>query len=288
AGAAYCWGDNSLGQLGVGTDTTDRATPTLVAGTLAFRSVSAGYLHTCGVATTGAAYCWGYNFFGQLGDGTGAGQFTPKAVSGGASFSSLSAGLLHTCGVVAADSTARCWGSNSAGQLGIGGGPSQFTPTPVADGRRFSVVGAGGGHTCGIVASGSRDIYCWGENESGQLGVGDTTDRFVPVEITGGLAFASLAVGGAFTCGIASSSAAYCWGDNSLGQLGNGGTADQWGPALVTGGLSFVALVAGGAHNCGIAGVAYCWGFNDSGQLGDGTRNGSLVPVRVTGQANPK
>ena len=107
AGAAYCWGDNSLAELGDGT-TTERLTPVLVAGGVSFAQVSAGLGHTCGVTAAGAAYCWGANEDGELGNGTRTGpqqcsifacSTAPVAVAGGVSFAAVSAGEFHTCGL---------------------------------------------------------------------------------------------------------------------------------------------------------------------------------------------
>ena len=122
AGAAYCWGDNGLGQVGDGTTTTPGtgpSSPALVAGGVSFAAVSAGFTHTCGVTAAGAAYCWGYNFFGDLGDGTTTDRSSPVLVAGGVSFAAVSAGDFHTCGVTAAGA-AYCWGDNTVGQLGDG------------------------------------------------------------------------------------------------------------------------------------------------------------------------
>src|SRR2546425_101613 len=116
AGAAYCWGDNSNGQLGDGS-TTNGSSPVPVAGGLRFAAVSAGYLHSCGVTPTGAAYCWGSNGAGQLGDGTKSDRSNPVSMRGGVPFAAVSAGVLHTCGIMVAGAT-YCWGFNRNGQLG--------------------------------------------------------------------------------------------------------------------------------------------------------------------------
>ncbi len=108
------------------------ATPVAVAGGLTFAAVSSGQGYACGVTTTGAAYCWGNNGNGQLGDGTTTNRTTPVAVAGGLKFSSVSSGWTHTCAVTAGGA-AYCWGDNSAGGLGNGtaGSPS-LVPVPVA------------------------------------------------------------------------------------------------------------------------------------------------------------
>src|SRR6266487_4708730 len=103
---------------------------------LSFRQVSAGEDHTCGVTTADRAYCWGRNFFGQLGDGTTTDRLTPVAVAGGLRFRHVSTGSNHTCGVTT-DDRAFCWGWNHYAQLGDGTTADRLTPGVVAGGRRF-------------------------------------------------------------------------------------------------------------------------------------------------------
>jgi len=215
AGAAYCWGANRNGQLGIGTTTgtplcngfSCSPTPVPVVGGLTFAAVSAGTGYTCGVTTAGAAYCWGYNGTGQLGDGTATERLSPVAVLGGLTFAAVS----------------------------TAGDPS------------------GSGHTCGLTVTGGA--YCWGFNHYGELGNGTNTTRSSPGAVSGGLTFTALAVGSnqslsghAHTCGVTTAGVAYCWGSNGNGQLGVGtttGPQDCFGdpcsitPVAVPGGLNF-------------------------------------------------
>jgi alpha-tubulin suppressor-like RCC1 family protein len=282
-GAAYCWGDNSRGQLGDGT-TTNRLTPTLVAGGLTFTSLAVGVggAHTCALTSGGAAYCWGYNPDGRLGDGTTTSRLTPTPVAGGLTFTSLALGGAHTCALTSGGA-AYCWGYNSFGQLGDGTTTSRLTPTPVAGGLTFVSIALGDWHSCGLTSGGAA--YCWGDNSLGALGDGDTTSRSTPTLVAGGLTFTSLALGGLHTCGLTSGGAAYCWGYNGWGELGDGTSGtDRLTPTPVAGGLPFTSLAAGGFHTCGLTsgGAAYCWGGNASGQLGDGTSGTNrLTPTPV-------
>ena len=179
AGAAYCWGDNDEGQLGDGTEDTDRLIPTAVSGGLKFTSIDAGDNATCALTSAGAAYCWGYDQSGSNGSGETVDSSTPQAVIGGHTWISISAGDDHTCGLTTAGA-AYCWGQNSAGELGDGTTSSsdEAGPRAVIGNLKFASVMANGhsdgNHSCGITTAG--DAYCWGDNDSGTLGDGTTDD----------------------------------------------------------------------------------------------------------------
>ena len=288
-GAAYCWGQNGLGELGNGTTDGDfHVVPTLVRGGLTFASISVGGPHACGLTTTGAISCWGWNSGGQLGTGDTVSRSTPTSVGGGLAFAAISAGSLHTC-ALAPDGTAYCWGWNSwpymsHGWLGTGDTVNRAVPTPVMGGLTFAAISAGGRHTCGLTPNGVA--YCWGFNAAGQLGTGDVVTQTIPTPVIGGLTFTMISAGGLHTCGLTTSGDAYCWGHNFDGQLGTGNTVPQTTPTPVTGGLKFAMISASAAHTCGstTSGAAYCWGDGYWGQLGNGAYGGSSVPTKVLGQ----
>jgi len=288
-GTAYCWGYNQYGQLGDGTSGTERTAPVAVSSGRTITALVAGSNHTCGLVSGGTAYCWGFNYWGQLGDSTFDTRTSLVAVGGGRTFTALVAGLQHTCGLVSGG-TAYCWGYNAKGQLGVGtSGGYRTAPVAVSGGLTFTALVAGDAHTCVLVSGGTA--YCWGLNENGQLGDGTSAGyRTAPVAVSGGRTFTALAAGAGHTCGLATGGTAYCWGYNAYGQLGNGtsgsgsNSADRWAPVAVSGALTFTALVAGNGHTCGLVlgGTAYCWGDNDYGQLGDGTVGGPFRTTPVT------
>ncbi len=214
----FCWGQNLFGQLGDGT-TTDRSTPVLVQGG-PFILVSAGSSHTCALTAAGVpnTYCWGRNFFGQLGDGTTTDHSTPAAIDRGLSFVLVSAGGDQSCGLTT-DGDAYCWGTNGAG-LGDGTTTSSASPVPVSGGLSFLSLSVGGNHICGVTTGGA--VHCWGENFLSQLGDGTSTDRPTPIPASGGLSFTAVSAGVTHTCGVTTTGEAYCWGNNSDGQLGDG------------------------------------------------------------------
>ena len=257
------------------------ATLTVEAAALNFASVSAGQ-HSCGVTTVGAAYCWGYNGAGGLGDGTNTNSNVPVAVAGGHSFASVSASSLHSCGLTTAG-TAYCWGYNYYGQLGDGTNTASNVPVAVSGGHTFASVTLGVLHSCGLTTAGAA--YCWGFNAAGGLGDGTNTNSNVPVAVSGGHSFASVSAGSHHNCGVTTAGAAYCWGSNGYGGLGNGTSTTSNVPVPVSGSLTFASVSAGDQYSCGVttAGAAYCWGYNGHGELGDGTNTASNVPVAVSG-----
>lgn len=179
----YCWGLNSSGQLGDGS-TTNRALPVQVTGLPAALegSVAVGDAHACVLDSTGAAYCWGQNDAGQLGDGSTTTRRTATRVATTVKFAALVAGGSHTCGLTALH-VAYCWGSNAAGELGLGTASAyESTPQLVAGGLTFYSLAAGASHTCGVSGADGH-AYCWGLNSDGQLGDGTLTNRAVPTQV---------------------------------------------------------------------------------------------------------
>lgn len=254
--------------------------------TLTFAALSAGGIHTCGVTISGAAYCWGWNSRGQLGDGTSGGERShPARVVGDVPFAAISAGDRYTCGLTPAG-RAYCWGLNGWGQLGDGTTTDRSSPVAMTGGLNLTSISTGFRQTCAIATTAAA--YCWGLNGAGQLGDGTTTDRSSPVVVAGGLSFAAISAGDFHTCGLTTAGVAYCWGGNGDGQLGDGSTTSRSTPARVVGNVSFTAVSAGGFHSCALTagGAIYCWGANADGQLGDGTASSRTSPGPVAGDTS--
>lgn len=293
-GEAFCWGLNVSGELGIGsTDVQPHPVPTRVTGGQRFAFMSVGSSHSCGLTSSGEAFCWGRNEYGQLGTtttemcGPSTNRFpcssTPVRVSGDLTFRSIHAGPSSACGITTTHQ-AYCWGLNSEGQLGSGTSISHTpTPIPIAGGHNFALVDLGGSHGCGITTSG--ETYCWGANKSGQLGNPSAPSPSGPVLVTGGHRFRIISANALYTCGLTIEGQAYCWGTNAHGQLGNGTTKMTSTPTAVAGGHMFVAIETGSTHACAITpgSTAYCWGDNQRGQLGNGAAISKSVPVPVSG-----
>jgi alpha-tubulin suppressor-like RCC1 family protein len=238
--------------------------------------ISAGNSHSCGLGSTGQAYCWGRGTEGQLGNSPISSTTTPSPVSGGHTFSSISAGQSHTCGLTTAGA-AYCWGNDFRGQLGDGATTTgSATPSPVSGGHIFSSISAGQSHTCAVTTAGVA--YCWGFDEFGQLGDDTLTatgsSSTTPSLVSAAFNFSSISAGQFHTCGLNLAGKAYCWGSDGAGQLGDNTltTAGSTTPTPVDGGFSFSSISAGGLHSCGVttSGAAYCWGADTDGQLGNG------------------
>lgn len=297
-GAAYCWGFNSHGELGIDSSTGPEACgplfcsskPVPVAGGLTFAKVAAGGNFACALTATGVAYCWGKNDGGQLGNGTTTDSLVPTPVGGGLTFTSLSAGPGFACALTGAGA-AYCWGVNDDAQLGIGDSTGPGTcnsfqcsslPIAVSGGLTFAGISVGRGYACGWTGAGAA--YCWGHDQ--ELGHDTTSYSPVPLAVNGGHTFASLSAGTIHACGVTTTGVGYCWGFNTDGELGDGTVTLRSSPVPIFGTLVFTTLSAGTGFTCGIASSPHltaCWGYNGYGGLGNGTASSSLVPVSVVG-----
>ncbi|MBI3734038.1 MAG: lamin tail domain-containing protein [Chloroflexi bacterium] len=287
--AVKCWGSNGDGQLGDNT-TINRNTPVDVIGLASgVLQVVRGDSHTCALLTTGQVECWGWNDFGQLGDGTTTERHTPVLVSNLSDVKSIAAGREHTCAVTNSGG-AKCWGGGYYGRLGTGNDADQHTPVDVS-GLTVGVtqIDAGAWHTCALVNGG---VKCWGRNNHGEVGDGTTTDRYTPTDVNGLTSnMLMVAAGWEHTCALTSGGGIKCWGSGGWGQLGNGANNDSAYPVdvyMLSSGTTSVSTGGGGylaEHTCARTQVGglKCWGNNSWGQLGDGTTNNSNTPVDVSG-----
>jgi alpha-tubulin suppressor-like RCC1 family protein len=183
------------------------------------------------------------------------------------------------------------WGENLDGQLGTGDLETRLLPTPITSLDAGVVsISIGTDHGCAALTTG--DVYCWGSNDSGQLGNGSTTNSLAPVAVTLPAPATAVACGGSHSCAVAGG-ALYCWGENPSGELGNGTTTSSELPGPVAGldgGVATVQANQGVTCALTVDGGLFCWGANPSGLLGNGNgqvgnANGipSTTPAQVTG-----
>jgi len=271
----FCWGLNSSGQVGNNT-TVNQVSPQhmLLQSTNKFLmaiAISAGSAHTCALAPTAVAYCWGNNGSGRLGNGqitnlSGGVPVNDPGNSGQplANVRAISAGGTQTCaisGAAGAPGQVYCWGTGYAA-LGTNTGITA------------KAVSVGNSHTCVVLAN--LSVKCWGDNTYGQLGNGSTTSALysAPVAASGITNAVDVVTGKYHTCALLSDQSIKCWGANSSGQLGNGTIIQSLTPVSVSG-ISAVTAISSSSsslHTCAVGSVSgvlgmKCWGDNASYQI---------------------
>jgi alpha-tubulin suppressor-like RCC1 family protein len=244
-------------------------------------SVSAGENFTCGIRHGGKLYCWGNDFYGQVGDG-GTNEesiTTPRRIGDFEDWASIAAGGFHACGV-RKNGKLYCWGRDDNGQVGDAGPDANVSaPKRIGDFEDWTSVGGGLGHTCGIRHGGK--LYCWGRDNKGQVGdAGDNTNISSPKRIGDFEDWARVDGGNSHTCGVRENGKLYCWGDDTYGQLGTPTLA--LAPYRIGDFQDWSSVSAGADTTCGIrhGGKLYCWGDNAFGQVGIGEPEpGHPIPV---------
>ncbi|MEW5742052.1 MAG: hypothetical protein AB1938_24265 [Myxococcota bacterium] len=280
-----CWGYNTYGQLGDGTTLSRYTAGDVMMLTGDVKEVAGGSAFACARTSTPRLACWGYNTYGQLGNGGTTASPVPVNVVGLQDATGIDCGLYHACALTPAGGV-KCWGYNTYGQLGNGSTSTSYTPVDVQGlSQGVLSVRAAGYFSCAALVSG--EVRCWGYNTYGQLGDGTTSTRGTPGPVAGLSGVTALALGTNHACALLSSGGVKCWGYNTYGQLGNGTTVNSPTPVDVQGLAGALALAAGTYHTCALlmGGTVKCWGYNYYGQLGDGTVTNSPLPVTVQGLA---
>jgi alpha-tubulin suppressor-like RCC1 family protein len=274
-GVVMCWGGNDFGQLG-DDSVTQRLTPVAISSFTAVQ-VSCGQYHACALASDGTVQCWGYNAAGQLGDGSYIDIHAPslnKKVNLPTAAVQISTGTRHNCALLS-DGTVWCWGENHYGQLGGTSHPA-YVPSPVAIDSLSNVIqiDCGVGSTCALLSDGT--VWCWGNNQFGQLGHGSAGGTPGGVDSLSNVI--KIDCGNNHVCALLSDGTVWCWGKGMYGQIGDGtGPTDQRTPVEVDPLSNFIQITCGGEHTCAILSdhTTKCWGKATNGQIGIGT----LIPL---------
>jgi len=223
-GTVWVWGYNGAGQLGVTTTETCSysapcsSIPLQVSGLMEVTDISGGGRHTTALKADGTVWAWGWNGFGQLGDGTTIDSTTPVQVSGLTDVIAIAAGTYNTL-ALKTDGTVWAWGWNEYGQLGDGTTIDSPTPVQVNGLTDVTAIAASGFHSIALKADGT--VWAWGDNRSGQLGDGTTDGSTTPVQISGLTDVTAITAGYTHTIVLESDGTLWAWGNNVFGQLGN-------------------------------------------------------------------
>jgi alpha-tubulin suppressor-like RCC1 family protein len=297
-GAIYCWGQGAYRQLGgdYGYQGTARAVATVTDAV----ALECGNRFTCAIRPGGAVWCWGDDGHGQAGtastvpcgDATidSVCVTTPQPVVGLESdVSELALGQDHACARMA-DGSVRCWGDNSAGQVGASALADVTAPFTVPGLSGVTQIVAGDAHSCALEGN-PGTVWCWGANQNAQVGNGGTAAAVLTPTMVSGISDAvEIVAGGTFSCARRASGQVLCWGYNYMGWLGIGSTSPTrvTAPKPVANLDDAVQLAGGHYHGCALraGGQVACWGYNARGQVGDGSTSDRSAAVAVSDLAS--
>jgi len=283
--SAVGWGENLFRELGSGSANALSTVPVEVSGLKFVTAVAAGGLHSLALLADGSVRSWGFNEYGQLGDGSTTVRETPVVVSGVSGAKAIAAGANHSLALLN-NGTVVAWGDNESGQLGNGSSALQSEVPVVVKGLTgVKAIAAGGEHSLALLNNGT--VMAWGNDESGQLGNGKFTSSSVPVAVKSLTGVISIAAGRDFSLAARTGGTVEAWGSNQGGQIGNSGVEETTDVPVPVIGLSGVTSVAAGSGH-GLAllggGTVMAWGEDSFGQLGNGTIKGhEETPVAVSG-----
>ncbi len=247
-----------------------------------FVKVSAGYLHSLAIKSDGTVWSWGYNKYGQLGDGTTDSKCSSVQVANLTDIIEVAGGGYHSL-ALKSDNTVWSWGYNTYGQLGDNTKTLKTTAIQVNGLDNVKEIAAGKYHSLALKKDGT--VWAWGKNEFYQLGDGTNIDKKVPVKVTGLEGIISIKAGGNFSLALKDDGTVWAWGNNDYGQLGNGTTSSAITPVSVSGLSGIKEISAGYYHSLALKdnGSVKAWGYNGSGQLGNGDKINQSIPVNVEG-----
>ena len=295
-GTLWSWGANksNAGQLGLDIgSTTHIETPTQIGSDHDWKDIAAGAAHCLALKSSGTMWAWGWNYGGEIGDGTTIQRNSPVQAGTDNDWKNVYCGMLCSY-AIKNDGSLWAWGWTYMGQLGIGQTTESYnkTPTQVGTDKDWLMVSGGGaavivggaltsaGYALGLKTDGT--LWAWGANEHGELGDGTTQEKYSPVKIGNDNNWRQLATGLSSSSALKSDHTLWSWGDNFLGALGIGNELQQSAPVQASG-TDWNQLTRGPSYGLAIKtnGTLWGWGQNSNGQLGDGTKVKKLSPVLI-------
>ena len=283
-GTLWAWGDNSYGQLGLGS-TAQKNSPTQVDPGSTWKAVSCGQDFTLAIKSNGTLWAWGDNSYGQLGLGSTAEKKSPTQVGTASDWTAVSCGYVDTL-AIQSNGTLWGWGNNGSGELGLHNESETNTPTQVGSATTWTAVSCGNGYTLAIQSNGT--LWASGDNDRGELGLGvppDSTDTMT--RVGSAATWTAVAVSGTdwYTLAIKGGALWACGhNDNYQLGLGSGNTSDKTTPTQVGTASTWKAVSAGGGFNLAVRsdGSLWTWGSTTSGNLGLGHMDQTVTsPTRV-------
>ncbi|HKO51488.1 MAG TPA: hypothetical protein VJV79_27455 [Polyangiaceae bacterium] len=268
-GSVWCFGSNTVGQLGQGTTVASNL-PRLVPLPGKVLQLSSEANTACAVLASGELYCWGRNWEGNIGlndTHPGVDQLSPVPAGSSRDWKVSGTGDGHTCGIRGVGLLFG-WGRNTAGNLGLGQNNDlqRRSATRIGSDEDWLSVVSGQDSSCGLRLGGN--LYCWGGNSSGNLGLGDRDQRLIPNQVSAGRVWTQIAIDTFHGCGIDADHTLYCWGRGIEGQLGTSDNEQRLDPESIGSGYAQVAV--GRMFSCAVTlvGAVLCTGENVAGQLG--------------------
>jgi len=285
-GTAWCWGRNENGQCGDGSSIAHYSSPISVVGEHTFQFVAKGDQNNLGIDANGQVWTWGYNNYGQIGNGTRflGGVSSPVSILGNLSLTEVAAGQ-STVMALGEDGQVWCWGQNTGGTCGDNTRTHRSSPVSVHGNHSF-VRAELGNAACALKANG--EVWAWGYGSNGILGNGNTVNQSTPVSVLGGHSFVDISVSLNHTMCLKADGSCWTWGRGNFGQLGINSMENQSSPVSVLGGHSFTTIASGNFFSLALEadGSLWAWGNNQFGMLGineDGIDKSRSTPVSVLG-----
>lgn len=320
-GTLWSWGSNNFGKLGYSTATGTNPNPNMVGISNDWLSVSAGQWHSAAIKTNGTLWGWGYNYYGQIGQGNGGSLNTivgsPTQVGSDNNWQSVSVGTNYTL-AIKNDGTLWGTGTNASGELGIGSPLAAVYMTQIGTNTNWKQVSANNGYSIGIKTDGTLwqwgdnvtniptqfgtatdwdkiaisgtfgiktngTLWAWGYNQSGQLGDGTTINRPNPIQIYTDSNWESVSCNFQHTIATKTDNTLWSWGANNHGQIGDETLINKTIPTQIGTELNWIMISNGEYYSSGIKsdGKLYSWGINYDGRLGNGTTTEVNIPTQV-------